>query len=152
MYVYTHIFFIIYTHIYIYTLFYLISYIYIYTQQKKKKKSLVSSIKIVGAKYPSNNSIWDPINFYVGYILILPVWPQASLGSCLNKTLLSSVPLSFPSLHSCVSQCFSLDISFSLYIFFQPTSTMFTSSSFYSLSLVRLLSLLTHLTHTPISL
>ena len=92
---------------------------YTHTQQKKKKKSLVSSIKIVAARYPSNSSIWDPINLYVGYILILPVWPQASLGSCLNKTLLSSVPLLFPSLHSCVSQFPS--ISLSPFIFF-PTN------------------------------
>ena len=86
-------------------------------EKKEKRESLVSSIKIVAARYPSNSSIWDPINLYVGYILILPVWPQALLGSCLNKTLLSSVPLSFPSLHSCVSQCFSLHISFSPRIF-----------------------------------
>ena len=121
IYVYTHVFylFIIYIHIYIYTLFYLISYMYTHTQQKKKKKSLVSSIKIVAVRYPLNSSIWDPINLYVSYILILSVWPQASLGSCLNKTLLSSVPLLFPSLHSCVSQFPS--ISLSPFIFF-PTN------------------------------
>ena len=114
----------IYTHIHIHT--FLFDKLYVYThlikkknkkEKKEKRESLVSSIKIVAARYPSNSSIWDPINLYVGYILILPVWPQALLGSCLNKTLLSSVPLSFPSLHSCVSQCFSLHISFSPRIF-----------------------------------
>ena len=65
----------------------------------------------VAAKYPLSSSIWASINLYMGYILILPVCPQASLGLCLNKTSLASFSLSFSSASLCFLVFFSLSLT-----------------------------------------
>ena len=144
-------FYYIHTHIHIHT--FLFDKLYVYTHPIKKKKKR--------AWYLQSKLWWpDTLQTVVFRTQLICMWaiswsyrfsPKLHLVHVSTRPYLQVSPLI--SLFALL--CFPVFFPQYLFLpsyFFQPTSTMFTSSSFYSLSLVRLLSLLTHLTHTPISL
>ena len=154
----------IYTHIHIHT--FLFDKLYVYThsikKKKKKRKKRKEKKKKRERAWYLQSKLWQPdtLQTVVFGTQLICMWalswsyrfgPKLHLVHVSTRPYFQVFPSRFP-LCTLVFPSVFPSISLSPLIFFQPTSTMFTSSSFYSLSLVRLLSLLTQLTHTPISL